>query len=260
MRRVDFRNSRGLRLAGHCYGRWGGAQGVVLVHGLGSDKVSRGRFPRLAEALEAAGYQVLAFDCAGCGESDPALLTLEGQEDDLRCATRFFLEQCGVERVAWLGHSLGSWIALRAWTPEIVTLVLTGALTGAMDYDWAEYFSAGQMREWAETGRVTMGGVMVDGGMLEEIRRIDRERLLGPVSCPVLLLHGDGDEEERRLLANSKVGLQLLPPESRLRVIPGAPHGFGDHYHHVIESVRWWIGQWLPVVPRSGSEGCAETQ
>lgn len=249
---MRFANSRGGTLAGNWHNT-GSARGVVLAHGFTGDKESRGRFDRMGEALAGAGYQALAFDFAGCGESDDDVLTVGGQEDDLRSATRFLRERGGVRECAWYGHSLGSYIALRAWTPEIATLVVSGALTGPMVYDWERYFSAEQREEWAARGRVTVSKaegprrtVVVDGTLLDEFGRIDQRKLLAPVGCPVLLVHGDGDEEERALLENSRRAMALLPAGSRLVVEPGAGHGFDGHYDAVIEETLSWLAGRLP--------------
>ncbi|MDQ4107094.1 MAG: alpha/beta fold hydrolase, partial [Actinomycetota bacterium] len=84
---ISFRNPAGLRLAGDLWPA--GTDAIVLAHGFASDRRSRGRFPYLAQRLVAAGYTALAFDFAGCGESDDTVLTLESQVADLRAAVRY---------------------------------------------------------------------------------------------------------------------------------------------------------------------------
>ncbi|WP_414648468.1 hypothetical protein [Chitinimonas sp.] len=42
---------------------------MIMVHGHTSHCRCRGRFPRIAAVLNAAGYAAFAFDLAGCGES-----------------------------------------------------------------------------------------------------------------------------------------------------------------------------------------------
>ena len=97
MPRVTFRNSRGLQLVGDLVPAGaspvpgdptpaGDRALVVMAHGFASDRHSRGRFPRIAAALAGAGLASLAFDFAGCGESDDDVLTLDHQIDDLHAA------------------------------------------------------------------------------------------------------------------------------------------------------------------------------
>ncbi len=52
---------------------------------------------------------------------------------------------------------------------------------------------------------------------------------------------GDGDDEERQLLEHARRALPQLPDGSRLRVIAGAPHGFGEAYHQVIDTAVGWL-------------------
>ncbi|HEY6953301.1 MAG TPA: alpha/beta fold hydrolase, partial [Bacteroidota bacterium] len=110
MERVEFINSRGLRLVGN-YHRAGSGAGVVLAHGFTSDKSAVGRFDSLSPALHKTGYSVLAFDFSGCGESDAEILAAHNMVDDLRCAIDF-VKNNGCSRVALYGHSLGGLICL----------------------------------------------------------------------------------------------------------------------------------------------------
>jgi hypothetical protein len=80
---------------------------VVFSHGVLDERSSHGRFTSLMAAYADAGYP----------------------------------------RQAVHGHSLGSLIALRANSPWVQTMILTGALTGPLDYAWGEIFSTAQMEE-----------------------------------------------------------------------------------------------------------------
>ncbi len=103
MKRVSFRNSRGLNLVGNLFTS-SLASIVVMAHGFMSDKSSRGRFGRIARSLNEVGYSALAFDFSGCGASDDESLTRAKLEDDLRCAigyvrSRGFRHICSRTRV-----------------------------------------------------------------------------------------------------------------------------------------------------------------
>jgi len=65
------------------------------------------------------------------------------------------------------------------------------------------------------------------------------------VKCPILIIHGDGDEEERMLLQHSKAGMTFLPDDSRLEVIAGASHGFYDHLDELTEKIQSWFFEYL---------------
>ena len=245
---VEFRNSRGLRLRGDLL-RGGTESMVVMAHGFTSDRRSRGRFGRLANAFAEDGYSSLRFDFSGCGESDDDTLTMAKQVEDLQAALAF-VESVGFRHIALYGHSLGGLICLRAYSPQVATMMLSGAATGAMHYEWDQYFSPVQMRELSETGLLTVHPdegprrqIVVEAGMLEKFERIDQPELLSRVKCPVLLIHGDQGEEERQLLERSREGIEYLPKGSRLALIRGANHTMLDHFDRVIQLTRDWLAE-----------------
>jgi pimeloyl-ACP methyl ester carboxylesterase len=247
VRAIEFRNSSGARLRGDLYDV-NSSRGVVLAHGFTSDRWSRGRFPNLAEALNDAGFRALTFDFAGCGESDDAVLTLEGEVDDLRCAISF-LREAGSNRIALFGISLGALICILA-NPDVETMVLAGGPTGPIPYDWPTYYTPEQLREWKETETVTTssGGrvqrrITVDGSLLDAFGKLDARDLFGNLRCPVLLVHGDADWEEQQMLAQIPNALRFVPAGSRSEVIQGVPHGFGDRFDEVIRLTIDWLNR-----------------
>ncbi|MEI9929023.1 MAG: alpha/beta fold hydrolase [Rhizomicrobium sp.] len=66
MTKFALRND-GMRIA---YEIAGEGEPVVLVHGFASDRVQNWRAPGWYQTLNGAGYQVVALDCRGHGESD----------------------------------------------------------------------------------------------------------------------------------------------------------------------------------------------
>ncbi len=252
MERVIFKNSRNLTLVG-TYLSTPSKSAIVLAHGFTSDKSSDGRFDRLGEALNASGYCVLAFDFGGCGESDDDILDIEHQIDDLKSAISF-VQSKGADAIGLHGHSLGSLICLKCFSPAIRTMVLTGALTDSMQYDWGRFFSATQLRQLEEhqvlvardrTGKERKIGRKI----LNDFALIGQKRLLQNVVCPLLIIHGNdpGDWEETQLLERSRRGMRFLSPASHLQVIEGGNHGLRDHYHEVIELAKNWYQRYLPL-------------
>jgi pimeloyl-ACP methyl ester carboxylesterase len=250
--RVVFLNARGLRLVGNLYPAHS-KQIVILSHGYTSDKASRGRFPRLAAALNESGYNALAFDYAGCGESHHDTLHPEKLVEDLQAAIQF-VQSRGFEHIALYGHSLGATLALRAYSDAIETMILSGAGTGPIRYDWSQYYSREQLQELAMTGLLTThaGGdikrtVVVEQAMLDFFARIDPRDLLGRVRCDVLLIHGDSekDQEERLLLERSRDAMRYLSEGSSLVVIHGAGHSFEGYYDEVIRLTTGWLDLYM---------------
>lgn len=246
---VSFRNSDGLRLVGDLWPA--GPDAVVLAHGFTSDRRSRGRFPRIARELAGSGYTALTFDFAGCGDSDDAVLTLEGQVADLRTAVRFLRER-GYRVSALHGHSLGSLICLHCADERPATMVLTGAGPGAMHYDWSQLYDGERLKHLERTGILpapvdvehpSRDTVLVSGSLLDAFARVDQKRLLRQVSCPVLLMHGDDptDGEEQQLLAHSRRALPLLPQGSRLHLLHGVGHSLLGRIKELAKAEVEWL-------------------
>jgi pimeloyl-ACP methyl ester carboxylesterase len=239
-------NARGLRLAMTLSHPAGAKSVVILVHGFGDDKRSKGRFPRLAEALAAHDLAALAFDCAGCGASDDAVLDWDDLAGDVGAALAF--ARARFARVALLGHSAGARLCLMACDDAVRTLVLTGAALDGVEYDWSRVFSPAQLDELARTQKVTIERrdelrqqVIIAQAMLDGFGAMTRAQLLARARCPVLIVNGDGDDEERVLTATVGRARAHLPAGSRVEIITGAPHGFGTHYQAVIDLVVPWL-------------------
>lgn len=250
MERISFKNSRSLRLVGNLYSS-NLKTIIIMCHGFMSDKYSKGRFDKLATAFNKCSFDALVFDFSGCGESDNDSLTIEKEVDDLKSAISHVISK-GYERIALFGYSLGTLICLKSYIPEIVTMVLLGALTGPMKYNWDEFFTQEQMRELEEKGLITeyipvgiREKIIIDKKVLEGFELINQEELLEGVKCPVLIIHGDGDEEEILAYERSKVAINMLSTDSRIEVINGANHSFLDHFDQVIKMSTNWLKKHL---------------
>jgi pimeloyl-ACP methyl ester carboxylesterase len=58
--------------------------------------------------------------------------------------------------------------------------------------------------------------VIIDKQMLLDFELVDQKKLLTNVKCPVLIMNGDADEEERDLYLLSREGMKWLPKGSQL--------------------------------------------
>ncbi|WP_257959116.1 alpha/beta hydrolase [Bacillus sp. V3-13] len=227
---------------------------IIMCHGFTSDKSSRGRFDRFANTFQEQGYNALAFDFSGCGESDDDSLTLAKQIDDLKSAIKFVTEQ-DYSQIALYGHSFGSRVCLEAFDPEnISTMILTGASTGPVKYNWDEHFSKLQLQELNETGYITEyqnGGsrkaVIIEKQMLLDFEQFNQEEVLKRITCPVLIIHGDEDWEEKLLAKNSRAGMKWLPAESQLTVIEGAGHSFMNHLSIIEQLSIDWLRKYFSI-------------
>ena len=250
MERVIFKNSRNLKLVGNLY-QSNSKSIIIMCHGFMSNKDSRGRFQKLAIAFNQCGFSALAFDFSGCGESDNDSLTIEKEVDDLKSAI-LYVKSKGYEKIALYGYSLGTLICLKSYIPEIIVMVLSGALTDSMKYNWNEFFTKEQMEELKEKAYITeytseeaRETIIIDRKMLEGFELINQKELLRKVKCPVLLIHGDNDDEEKLLYERSKVAINLLSTDSQLKVINGANHSFLDHFDIVVKLAVDWFRKYL---------------
>lgn len=250
MERMTFKNSRNVSLVGNLYPS-NSKYIIIMCHGFMSDKHSRGRFPKLAIALNEYGFNVLSFDFSGCGESDDDNLTIEKQEDDLKSAI-LYAKSNGYENIGLYGYSLGTLICLKNYTPEIKTMVLLGALTDSMKYNWDEFFTKEQMKELRQKGYITQHTyeglrekIIIDKKILDGFDLINQKELFENVKCPVFIIHGDNDEEENLLCERSKVGIDLLSTDSKLTVLDGANHSFLGHLDIVIKLAVDWFRKYL---------------
>ena len=246
MERVIFTNSKELTLVGNFYPSVSDSI-IIMCHGFISNKYSKGRFERLIKVFNKSGFSALAFDFRGCGESDDDSLTVDKEVEDLKSAIEFAKSK-GYKKIALYGHSLGSLICLKCYTPEIITMVLSGALTDSMHYNWKDVFTKEQMEELKEKGYITeptpediREKIIIDKQMLNDFESIDQKKLLKNITCPVLIIHGNNEDEEILLCEKSKRAMRLLSKDSKLEIIDGANHSFLEHYDILIDLTNEWF-------------------
>lgn len=248
--KLTFKNSRELNLVGDLH-RSNTENIVIMAHGFTNNRSSQGRFDRIAKALQEDGLSVFAFDFSGCGESDEDILSAKNQEDDLNCAISY-MKSLGYKNVLLFANSLGTLISLRCYQADVKAMVLMGALTHSMNYDWNTEFTQNQMNELNNHALITLiseehGTRLIDKQTLKDFEEIDQKQLLSNVKCPVLIIHGNNksDEEELELLSHSRYGMKYLSDKSELVVIEGAKHGCYKHIGEVIEMTREWFMNYI---------------
>lgn len=252
MERIIFKNSRKLNLVGNLYRSKENSNSIIIFcHGFMSNKYSKGRFKRLAKALNHKGFDVLAFDFSGCGESDDTILTIEKEVDDLNSAISF-VSSTAYKNIGLYGHSLGSLICLKSNIKSNTPMVLSGALTGPMNYKWEDIFTSSQLEELSRDGILReyifedkREKITIDRRILDSFKNIDQRELLKDIVSPTLIIHGDRGEEEGLLYKNSKNGMKYLSKESKLEIIGGADHSFMEDYDELIGLVVGWFEKYL---------------
>ncbi|MFH5821294.1 alpha/beta hydrolase family protein [Georgenia sp. AZ-5] len=252
MAEVAITTPRGVRLAG-TFEPGPGRRAVLFAHGFLADRHSSLRFDILASAYRTAGYATLQFDFSGCGASDDDVVTVAGEVEDLRSASAWLTEQ-GYPVQGLHAHSFGTLAALKAQPRDVRAMVLTGALTGPLNYPWEEIFSATQLDE-LETHGVTRipddndarvrEFCVISRETLADYSLIDQAELLGRARVPALFVYGD-TPAEADLVALTREGLHLMPEGSRLEVVTGAEHGMRDRLDSLALMAIDWFGTHLP--------------
>jgi pimeloyl-ACP methyl ester carboxylesterase len=248
---VNFKNSKNISLVGSLWQTDSDAI-IVMAHGSGSNRFARGLYEKLAIALQAEHYNVLSFDFSGHGESGDVIFNTQRSVEDLEAALQYVRNQ-GYKRIALFGHSFGSLTCLKFFSPDIETMILLGALTGPVNWKWKEYYTPEQLQQIEKDGYITSevndglrATIKTDVHVFQEILSINQQELLKHVTCPVLMIHGD-DQDEQNLLEFSKKALSLLPAGSELKIIPGASHIFLDHSNEVIKLSKDWYSKHFPL-------------
>jgi pimeloyl-ACP methyl ester carboxylesterase len=199
-----FRTGDGVTLVGVALGR--GRAGLVLGHQLRSDLCE---WVPQARAFSRRGYQVLAFDFAGFGDSKHGSAEHRVDTDVVAAAEQ--LRRRGADRIVLVGSSMGGTAVVSAATrvrPPVA-------------------------------GVVSLSGPSSFGG-------VDAVAAMRRLRVPVLLVVGADDQpflaQARTLYGAARV------PDRRLLVVPGGGHGtslleFGDQAPRVRAAVQGFIAE-----------------
>lgn len=248
MKKVNIRNSKGLVIVGNLFSVRSNRI-VIMAHGFTNDKSSDGRYDRLAVALNDRGYDALAIDFSGCGESENADLTVQNQIDDLNSTLNHVIEN-NYKKIILFGNSLGALICLNCYRNEVETMILTGALTDSIHYDWFEYYPESKMKELENQGYFysdTPRKHRITQQTLKDFEEIDQYKLLQNINCPILIIHGNNkdDSEELKLLEQSKKAVQLIKGQTSIKIIENGKHGLKEHWGSVVDETCRWIEEHL---------------
>lgn len=210
---------------------------VVLAHGVTAHK-DRPLLVALAEACSGAGLASLRLSFAGNGGSEgrfeDAVPTKE--VDDLR-AVLGALEQWGVRRIAYVGHSMGAAVGVLTASrdPRINLLV---SLAGMVHVRW--FFET-------HFAHLATGAPMLDKpecpwspALLEDARRIASVTpQAAGISVPWLLVHGDADELVP--YQDSLDAVAAAGGRPTLVTLRGIDHRFNGAYDELLAAVVPWL-------------------
>lgn len=212
--------------------------GVILVHGL---TTNRGRESVLVAAeprLKKSGFSTLRFDFRGHGDRQTASATevrISGSLLDL-AANVAFMRNNGIERIGLVGASFGAAIAalyaadkhdlIRALFLENPVLNFRPVYLEPTTAWGKEFFGdiEERTREYGflevGTGKFRLGEALFD-----EMQRFDPAESLIRYPHEIMVVHGDRDT--RVDVRDVMESFERLPnPHKRLEILTGAEHGF----------------------------------
>ena len=246
---VSFRNGRHLNLIGNMYVS-NSKSAIIMSHGFTGDKFEWGKFDKIAYSLNHAGYNVLAFDFSGCGESDDDSLSLDKQIDDLNSAINYARNK-NYQHLGLFGHSLGGLVSLRCYDENIKTIVMTAPVTDKVRYSWDKRYTKEQLEELAEKNYITKirdkgvrRKIIIDRQMLIDRENVNQKQILEKIKCPVLILHGT--EDALVPTEDSKNAMKYLSLESKLELIEKDNHSF-EKLGLFLDKINLWYLKYLEL-------------
>ncbi len=196
---------------------------IIVVHGRNSNRADdEVGLPEISKALVERGYNVLAFDLRGHGESGGDRLSFGPWEiGDLLGAVDYVkLQGIQPRRIGVLGISMGAATALLAAadSDEIQAVVADSAYANISEVIQAEFPKASGLPGFFTPGAMQMGRLL---GI--DLEAAAPERVVSKIAPrPVLLTQGEEDElippsHAERLLRAAGANAQLW-------LVPGAKH------------------------------------
>lgn len=251
MEKINFENSRGLELAGN-YWNAGSDTAVVMSHGFTGNKEEWGKFTRIAEKFNSAGFTVLAFDFSGCGESEDDSITIQKEVDDLNSAIDY-VKSRGAERVGLFGLSQGGLITLETYKKRqdgVSAIVLLAPLTDAIPDYRHQKFSQTQRENLEKKGytvRTRKKGerdrFVIPNKLIERKENLDQDELVSGVECPVLFIHGA--EDSTVPLEHSEGAVKNLNKAEIQKIEDD--HYFEESVDEVAKLSERWFKEHLPL-------------
>ena len=176
----------------------------------------------IGSALWRAGNNVLLFDFRGCGESDPAPLSLAHHEiPDARAAIEFVTERMSDARIGIIGYSMGAAVAIlvAADNPGVRVVVSDSAFATIRDVI-AFAFRRRRLPVYPMLELTDLFTRWWHGYPFAAVRPLDAVARLAP--RPILFIHGGADRMTP--VDNAYQLYEAARQPKQLWVVPGARH------------------------------------
>ena len=208
---------------------------ILLVHGFASNIAMNWIGPGWIDALVGAGWQVVAFDHRGHGESGKPHDPEAYRPHEMVADAIAILDGLGIERAVWMGYSMGARVgafAAISHPNRVRALVLGGLGTGLVTgLDGSEGIAEGLLapsiddvteprpRMFRAFADKTKSDRLALAACIQTSRETLSEADVGAIAAPTLVAIGTRDD-----LAGSADGLAAIMPNATALDIPNRDH------------------------------------
>ncbi|MBS3175654.1 alpha/beta hydrolase [Candidatus Woesearchaeota archaeon] len=246
MKKISFKNGKGLTLRGYIFTPKKYDTAVVFLHGFPSD-CRGGTGKRIGPSLMKKGYLVLTFDFSGTktseGKFEDKLMSKEVK--DVHYAIDFLFRNYCFKKLVLIGHSTGAIDAsLYAYKDKrIDKLILLGAVSDlkhSARYD----FNDEQVRDfWTKgyiiykRGKKWVKNKKLKKAFYDEFFTLDIPKAMKKYRRPLLIIHGEKDEA---IPVNDPQALYALARRpKKLVIVRDADHSFRNprHWKKVVDAM-----------------------
>jgi len=240
MRKLCFRNSKGIKLCGVLSGSKTSPV-IIIAHGLGSSKDGKTALA-LEKKLNAKNIATFRFDLFGHGESGGKFedLTVSGAVDDVLSAIKF-LKAHGFKKIGLVGTSFGGLASILAASKSKDLYVL--ALKCPVS-DYAAVLVDRDIGEWKKKGYVKYSfdgkKCKLNYSFAKDAIKTDAYKAAKKIKIPVLVVHGGKDIT---VPVEHSHKLAKFLEKCKLEIIDDADHFFtGPFFDSMVEKIIQFIG------------------
>ncbi len=227
---------------------------VLICHGLGGNKIGKGRlYVLLAEMLAANGITTLRVDFRGSGDSegDFSKMTIESEVSDALVALDFLKQdpQVDADRIAIFGRSFGGVVAILASHKfaAIKSLALWAPVFGCEQWKekWQKAHSTPMSSQQRES-LMNIEGLQPGYSFLQQLFTLNlAEQLRSLEGIPLLHIHGEKDAIVDLTHANRfREARHHVLGKSHFKLLPESDHDFLNPAERKIalcDTAEWFV-------------------
>lgn len=234
MKNIRIKNNKNKILVGDIY-KTGSKKIIIISHGFVSDRHAGGKLDAVAKMLSENGFDVIAFDYSGCGESNKSPISITQWENDLKSIVKY-VNKLGYEKVGILGSSLGCLIAAKIksdclvlWAP-----VTAKSTPNVDDIQKKMMKTRGYYFYKRDNGLI----FRVAKSVYYDRQKIDQKAIMNKILWPTLIIHGTLDTT---VSVNDSINAIKYLKKGKIKIIKGADHKLRTHLDIVLKYTLDWF-------------------